>query len=259
MRKLALILMSLVLSQSILASTQCLKERNPCNPDLLCTFKAEWYSKVFTYISVVINDPTRKGTKPKDGYYYDGNLYELSMAQARAEHPGAKLDEIKRAAGPIFEDKLEKFVLSTFEMPKCSYGGKLDDVRRTPEGYNGMYTDASCNIFVDYYKEPYDPGTFGQGGTACEELYTRDYTHELIHKRACKLFEKRGQAANRFNIDILVKEEAKAYENSMKLSEAQYRFLLAQCSDKSPHQDEARRQLQNINNLLQGFETRGSR
>ncbi len=258
MTKLYFFVTMLLLSQGLLASPQCLTEKNPCNPDLLCTFKAEWHSKVFLYIAAIVNDPSRKGKKPKDGYYYDGNLYESSMAQARAQNPTADLATLKKIAGPIFEDKLEVFVMSTFEMPTCDLNGKLDDVHRTSEGYKGMFTDADCKIWVNYYDQQYDPTTFGQGGTTCEEFYARDYAHEQIHKKACLKMKAKGQSARLFSIDNIVKEEAAAYKHSMKMSEAQYRFLMAQCSDKIPNQEKTRQQLKNINRLLQGFDSRGS-
>lgn len=248
---------SLIFSFQAFSNPQCLKDKNPCDPDLLCTFKAEWHSKVFLYIATIMNDPARKGKKPKDGYYYDGNLYEQSMELARAQNPGANLETIKRAAGPIFEDKLRIFAYSTFELPECDLKGKYDKERSVPEGYEGMFTDKDCKVWVSYYGGQYDPKTFGKNGTACEELYTRDYAHEQIHVKACERFKKKGQIDHSFNIDILVKEEAAAYKHTMKLSEAHYRYLLAQCSDKIPNQEKTRKQFKNISDLLKGFETRG--
>lgn len=257
--KLILLLLAFTLSFTSLAASRCLKDKNPCDPDLLCTFKAQWHSKVFLYVTTTMNDQARKGQKPKDGYYYDGGLYDASMAQATSENPGATAAQIKQAAGPIFEKKLEKFALNTFEMPSCELGGRYDTNRSTPSGYEGMTTDADCKVQVTYYGQDYDPGTFGQNGTACEEFYEADFAHEQIHVRACEQFKKLKKPPGfGFNIDILVKEEATAYKHSMKLAEARYRYLLAQCSDRYPNQESTRTQFKKMNDLLKGFESRGT-
>lgn len=256
--KLMFLLIACVMSVSSFAGPRCLKDRNPCDPDLLCTFKAQWYSKVFLYVATTMNDQARKGKKPKDGYYYDGALYDASMAQATQENSGSTASQINEAAGQIFEKKLEKFALSSFEMPRCELNGRYDTTRSPPEGYQGMSTDSDCKVTVKYYGHHYDPATFGQNGTTCEEFYEADYAHEQIHVKACQA-AKKGHVKDHFSINVLVKEEATAYKHSMQLAEARYRYLLSQCSDKYPNQENARTQYKKMNDLLKGYESRGAK
>ncbi len=229
------------------AGQDCIKEKNPCDPNLLCTFKAEWHSKALLYVIYATNDPSRKGHKSEDGITYGGTYYDSSMKEANND---------KQKAADIFQDKVKKIAPSLFEMPKCELNGKIDDVRRVKDGYSGMHTDEKCTVHVDYNGGDYDPGSFGSSDHVCNEFYTRDFNHEQIHRKACKAIKNQRDADKRMEIAGMISEEIQAYKNSMKLNEAYYKLLMAQCSDQFPNQESVRNQTKTINDLLKGFDAR---
>lgn len=252
--KTGLILFGLVFNSW--AGPNCIKDKNPCDPNLLCTFKAEWHSKALLYVIHAANDPSRIGKRSKDGITYDGTYYNSSMAEAKAALPNGTKSEINQKAAEIFQEKTKKLVPSLFEMPECELGGKLDDIHRVKDGYEGMYTDEKCKIHVSYDSGDYEPGSFGSSDNVCNEFYTRDFAHEQIHRSACKSTKTPAEIAKRHEIKSLINEELQAYKHSMKLNEAYYKLLMAQCSDKFPNQEKVRAQTKNINKLLKGFDSR---
>jgi len=239
------------------AGPKCFDKDNSCDPDLMCTFKAEWHSKALLYVIYATNDASRKNQKkPKDGIYFDGTLLQGAMNKARAAFPDLSGAELNIKAGQIFEDMVEKESRLLFEMPVCEMGGKLSDKKRVKDGYNGMFTNEKCEIWVDYNSGQYDPKSFGSSDNVCDEFYQRDYAHEQIHQRACK---KKAENSSRFEIQNKISEELQAYKHSMQLNEAQYRLLSIQCSTSLKKPQETKKRMDRINQLLKGFESRGGR
>ena len=196
------------------AADSCLKADNPCDPDKLCTFAAELAAKKLTY----------------DTYYANRNasgpLYRAAMSEATGSGD-AKLE----SAGSILQDKVKAHVLATFRLPSCS-SGMVNKSLVPKQGYEGMHTDAMCNVFADFEAGLSDARSFGKSDpTSCPEFYDRDRAHEAIHQQRCDAANKPGaKVKDRFAIAELVKEELLAYEHSVKLSQAYVRLLSVQCS-----------------------------
>ncbi len=258
MLQLLFLCLAALMVKTALAGPACIKEKNPCDPTLLCTFKTEWQSKAHLYAYYASNDVRRKGKKrTHDGIRWNGALYEAAMAEARAMNPNASATEIKQKAASIFQEKIRQAAYDSFVNPPCELGAQPDLSRITKKGYMGMYTlSKDCSIWVNHYAAPIDPKVYGKTDTVCEEFYNKDYAHEQVHQKICQKAKKRGETEHRDTINEMIREEMKSYRHSMKLSEAYYRILLSQCSNRLPNNENIRKQLRNVSRLLKGYETR---
>jgi len=171
-----------------LASPSCLTSANKCEADALCTFKEELAAKVLTYQMYLKNAKRTKELKSRDGVAYDGTLYKQALAEAMKSFHNSSRAEQRVKAGQIFQELLEKYVKENFEIPTCRANGKLDKKLLPKPGYDGMYTDSKCLIWVKFDAGEVDPKGFASGKqeTTCQEFYNRDLAHEVVHQKNCK-------------------------------------------------------------------------
>jgi hypothetical protein len=239
---------------TVFAGPSCLDKSKACDPDLLCSFKSEYYAKLVGFISYAMNDT--RGKKPNkgiDGVYYDGSIRQEAIDEAVKNFPDKSKDEQLVEAGQIFQRKIATLIRNSFEEPTCNYGGKLNKPALPVEGYEGMSTLEDCTIHVVYYKEGKDPDNFINNGTTCLEFYQRDLAHEKIHKKRCDLAKSLGTRAKRMKIDNLIAEETDAYQHSTRLSEAYMRFLNLQCSSRLKDPKSINKMMSKINSLLKPY------
>jgi hypothetical protein len=197
------------------AADSCLKTNNPCDPDKLCTFRAELAAKKLTYDTYVANQSKT------------GALYQAAMSQAKADLPNGEPAEIAAQAGANLQELVGKQVKDTFQPPVCETG-MLDRSLVPKAGYDGMHTDPQCHVWADFESGLYEAESFGSNDrTSCPEFYDRDRAHEAIHKNLCEKSKK-----DRFGINALVQEELTAYRHTIELSRAYVRLLSLQCSAK---------------------------
>lgn len=239
-----------------IAAPQCLSNDNPCEPNKLCTFKAALAEKALIYQIYLSNSQKTKAAEKRDGVRYDGTLYEEAMTEAQSRFPDDSLEEQKEKAARIFQDKVKEKAARDFRRPVCRLGGSVDLSLLPKEGYEGMFTNAGCQIRVNFEGGDYDAATFGANdATSCAEFYDRDRAHEVIHQRRCKAAKERGNT-QRESIDGLIEEEVAAYKHSVKLTKAYVKLLAYQCStQKDP--PGLRSRARQIDALLTPYQQRG--
>jgi hypothetical protein len=201
------------------AADSCIKTDNQCDPDKLCTFRAELAAKKLAYDTWAANQTSK------------GPLYQAAMAQAEADLPKGTKAEISAQAGANLEKLVREEVEKTFKLPECKEGA-LDRTLVPKPGYSGMHTDPMCKVWVDYQAGLYEPESFGANDkTQCPEFYDRDRAHEAIHKNLCEQAQKPSKRKiDRDSIGAVAREEVLAYSHSVKLMVAYVRLLSLQCS-----------------------------
>jgi hypothetical protein len=234
--------MGSLVTPSALAAPTCIDSNNQCEPNKLCTFKAQLAEKVFIYQTLLRNSQVtkrRRGMK-REGIRYDGALYDAAMSEAERDFPNASADEQAVRAGQIFNQKLREYVEMNFKLPTCSGGGQLDRSLLPKPGYTGMITDEHCRVWVKFEGGEYSPDGFGANdATSCQEFYDRDRAHEIIHQRSCEAAEAKGKELH--SISELIEDEIAAYRHSVRLSQAYVRLLSIECSSQpNPMQQKAR-------------------
>jgi hypothetical protein len=213
------------------AADSCIKTDNQCDPDKLCTFRAELASKKLAYDTWAANRTSK------------GPLYRAAMAQATADLPHGTPAEIAAQAGANLEKLVGDDVRMNFKLPECEEG-MLDRTLVPKPGYTGMHTDPKCKVWVDFEAGLYEPEGFGANDkTSCPEFYDRDRAHEAIHKNLCEAAKdpKNKKKIDRESIGEIAREEVLAYSHSVKLTEAYVRLLSLQCSSgRTPDKLKAR-------------------
>lgn len=236
------------------AATPCMDESNQCEPDKLCTFKAQLAEKVFLYQMYLKNSQVTRKRGKRDGVRYDGTLYEASVTEARDAFPKASAAEQMVKAGQIFQEKLRKYAEENFKLPTCSLSGNLQRSMLPKEGYGGMFTNEHCNIRVNYEGGDYEPDGFGASHMSCQEFYDRDRAHEVIHQRSCQAAKAKGKDLH--SINAMIEDEIAAYAHSVRLSQAYVRLLSLRCSaEPDPKQQQAR--AKRVQELLAPYFSRG--
>jgi hypothetical protein len=111
-----------------LAAPTCIDSDNPCEPNKLCTFKAQLAEKVFIYQTLLRNSQVTKRSPRgrREGIRYDGKLYDASVSEARRDFPDASASEQAIKAGQIFNEKLRDYAEKNFVLPTCSGMAQLD-------------------------------------------------------------------------------------------------------------------------------------
>lgn len=231
----------------------CFDQTKSCDPDLLCTFKAEYYGKLVGSIAYTMNDVrTKKKKNGIEGVRYDGSIRQESIDEAIKNNPNDSKSEQLEKAGQIFQQKIAKQIQKSYSDPICQHGGKINNSKAPPEGYQGMTTTEDCQIKVVYYDSEYPTEPFIHNGSACFEFYERDMAHEKIHQKRCEA-AKKVKNSPRFQIDNLIAEETDAYRHSVQLSEAYMKFLNLQCSSKLKDPKGIKKTMNKINNLLKPY------
>jgi hypothetical protein len=231
----------------------CLKNSTGCDPEMLCSFKAEYYSKLAAYTAYVQNAPSTKKNKSFEGIRYNGQVYKQAMDEAKRQNPQAKPAQLKELAGSIFQELIAEKVRSEFKLPECE-GSAIKPELHPKQGYNGMYTDSRCQVWVNFEEGQIDPNGFGSGHTTCPEFYRRDLAHEKIHQKLCLAAQAKGHQTQRESIDQLIEEEIAAYKHSVQLSQAYMQFLSLQCSTSKKAPEKALKKMKKINSLLEKYE-----
>jgi hypothetical protein len=240
-----------------LAAPTCIDSDNPCEPNKLCTFKAQLAEKVFLYQTLLRNSQVTKNRFKgrREGIRYDGKLYDAAWSEARRDFPDDSKAEQAVKAGQIFNQKLREYVGKNFVIPKCSGTAMLDRSLLPKAGYGGMTTDENCRVWVNYEGGEYDPGGFGANDkTSCQEFYDRDRAHEIIHQRNCEAAKKSGK--DQHAIDALIEEEITAYAHSVRLSLAYVRVLSIECSAE-PNPDDQKARAKRVEDLLGPYLNKG--
>lgn len=252
----ALLALALCASQTApaQAAPSCLEGDNQCSPDKLCTFKAQLAEKVFLYQIYLANSQKTKKRGTRDGIRYNGRLYNESMSEAKDAFPNATGAELKTKAGQIFQEKVRKYAAEKFKIPQCKYNGMLNRDLLPKAGYGGMFTDEHCRVRVNYDAGDYDPEGFGATHNTCKEFYDRDQAHEVIHKRSCEAAKAAGKDLH--EIDVMIEDEIKSYEHSVRLSLAYVRMLSIRCSTE-PNPNDLKARAQRIQDLLTPYLQKG--
>ncbi len=250
---LALALCSVPLSPAR-AAPSCMESSNQCEPDKLCTFKAQLAEKVFLYQMYLKNSQVTKKRGKRDGVRYDGALYDASIKEAREAFPNASSADQMVKAGQIFQEKMRKYAADNFKLPTCSLNGNLQRSMLPKEGYSGMFTDDHCRIRVNYEGGDYEADGFGASHGSCQEFYDRDRAHEVIHQQSCEAAKAKGKDLH--SINAMIEDEIAAYAHSVRLSQAYVRLLSIRCSaepDPKQQQERAKR----VQDLLAPYLKRG--
>ena len=239
---------------SALAAPSCMESSNQCEPDKLCTFKAQLAEKVFLYQMYLKNSQLTKKRGKRDGVRYDETMYDDSIKEAREAFPKATPAEQMVKAGQIFQEKIRKYAATNFQLPTCSLNGSLQHSMLPKAGYNGMFTDEHCNIRVNYEGGDYEPEGFGASHMSCQEFYDRDRAHEVIHQQSCQAAKAKGKDVH--SINAMIEDEIAAYAHSVRLSQAYLRLLSIRCSaEPDPKQQQAR--AKRVQDLLAPYLNRG--
>lgn len=211
------------------ANANCLQNDNQCEPDKLCTFKAQLAEKVFLYQVYLRNSQVTRRRGRREGIRYDGSLYEASVTEARTSFPTMSAEQQMVRAGQIFQEKIRKYAEDNFKLPTCT-GNAMNQPSLLPKaGYSGAYTDERCQVWIRFEGGQYNPEGFGANdATPCQEFYDRDRAHEVIHQRSCQAAQKSGK--NLDHIDNMIEDEIAAYRHSVLLSKAYLRLLSIRCS-----------------------------
>lgn len=237
---------------------QCIKDGDPCNPALLCSFEADLAGKVATYQAYLRNSQvTRQArSKKREGITYRGNLYEAALAEAKSKHPDATSAVQRRVAADIFNAKLRASLKD--KLPKFMECG-IPDVKADESilpTWNGMHTSEDCNVYGDT-----DEGTvllddLKKDTTACLEFFDRDVGHENVHKSLCN--ERRGNppADDPYDIDQAIEEEIAAYNYSVKRAAADVRALALKCS-VDPSLKTRRQRAADLSKKLGSYQAKG--
>lgn len=258
-KRIFLLLLILSTAISSKASRKCFDLPQKCNPDLLCSFKSEWYAATALWVTYSVNNPSKKGQRhSNDGLYYDGALYDESVKAAKSQLPNGNPAELAELAGQIFEEKAPKLAQFIYEPPSCEYGGKLDENFIPMSLYKGMSTDTNCDIWVNYGGQQYPVQEFSkQPSSTCEEYLQEHFIHEQIHKKVCE-DEKKKKLVIRPSLQIqnLIPEEISAYALDRQILEAEYRLLSIRCSTQLKNPNEERVRMDKLTKLLSGYENR---
>ena len=87
----ALVALAMVIpfTPAALAAPTCIDSDNPCEPNKLCTFKAQLAEKVFIYQTLLRNSQvTRRSPRGRrEGIRYDGKLYDAAVSEAKKSFP----------------------------------------------------------------------------------------------------------------------------------------------------------------------------
>jgi hypothetical protein len=229
-------------------------ESNQCEPDKLCTIKAQLAEKVFLYQMYLKNSQVTKRRGKRDGIRYDGTLYDASVKEAQDAFPNASAAEQMVKAGQIFQEKMRRYAEENFKVPTCGMNGMLQRSLLPKNGYNGMFTDEHCRVRVNFEGGDYDPEGFGSSHTSCQEFYDRDRAHEVIHQQSCKAAQRQGKDLH--SINAMIEDEIAAYAHSVRLSQAYVRLLSIRCSaEPDPNQQKAR--AERVQDLLAPYLGRG--
>ena len=195
---------------------QCIKTDTKCDFDLLCAFKVELAEKILLFETFVANSPTTRAAKNRtvQGIKYDGKLFRDALAEARAEDPSAKGDDLAALAYVKFAKKAKAKLdsqASTYNDCKSLGVTPKSELRGT---WTGMLTSKKdCTVYGP-------PPNDGQVGTSlddyrkqskgCLEIWESDRGHEAVHEEAC-----RRRLANRdrppLTLQDYVDEDAEAY------------------------------------------------
>lgn len=255
----ALVALAMVIpfTPAALAAPTCIDSDNPCEPNKLCTFKAQLAEKVFIYQTLLRNSQvTRRSPRGRrEGIRYDGKLYDAAVSEAKKSFPNDSAADQAVKAGQIFNEKLREYAEKNFVLPTCSGMAQLDKSLLPKAGYSGMSTDENCRVWVNYLGGEYEPAGFGSSDkTSCQEFYDRDRAHEVIHQRSCEAAKKKGK--NLHSIDALIEDEVKAYAHSVRLSLAYVRLLSIECS-AMPNPADQKARAKRVQDLLGPYLSKG--
>ncbi|MFO0724431.1 MAG: hypothetical protein U1E65_11645 [Myxococcota bacterium] len=206
------------------AAPPCLNTDNKCEPDKLCTFEQQLSERI-EIRRIYLDAAARKSV--------GGRLYQESIAEASQHSPHASPDELAVIAGQIFQEKVPGAAKDVVKIPECKTGTLAATFapKFLPRpGYEGMFTNASCQVRVNFEAGDYDPEGFGATDpTSCPEFYDRDRAHEAFHKALCDKAKKAGDTKY-LSIDRIIRDEIKAYDLSVRLDGAYVRLLSLLCS-----------------------------